>query len=131
MNRQRMYNGHMEKINLLGTKKTRAKKYKKIADEMGARMITLDDISNNFDKKKKGILDMMNETEMTLDELVVLGQYSKAIIDGDTRSAEFIRDTKGEKPSTQLDITDNSSGISKLSDEELRELIKELKEHNG
>lgn len=129
-NKQKAYNTKMENIELLGTKKAKHKKYKQIADEMGARLITLDDVANGLEGKKKGFLDMMDKTGMTMDELVVMQQYAKAIIDQDTKSAEFIRDTKGEKPSTVLDVKDNTSGISKLTDDELRDLIAELKEVN-
>ena len=82
--------------------------------------ITLEDIAH--DEKQKGFYDMMRENNMTLDEMVVLQQYSKAIIDRDTRSAEFIRDTAGEKPSTQIDLSTEDNGLSKMSLEELREL---------
>lgn len=131
MNKQRAYNKMMEKQNLVGTAKQRRKKYKKIIEEMGVRNITLDDITNRLDKKKPGIIDMMNETEMTFDELVVLQQYGNAILNGDTRSAEFLRDSVGEKPSTQLDVTStDESGLSKMSYEELVELRDLLKKQN-
>lgn len=123
----------MEKQNLLGTPKQRRKKYKEIVKEMGARQITLEDISkDDFNGKLPGFLDMMDETGMTMDEAAVLQQYSKAIIDRDTRAVEFLRDTVGEKPSQQLDINSNDeSGLSKMSYEELielRDLLKNKKE---
>lgn len=133
MNTQRAYNKRMEKQNLLGTPKQRRKKYREIVKEMGARQITLEDISkDDFNGKLPGFLDMMDETGMTMDEAAVLQQYSKAIIDRDTRAVEFLRDTVGEKPSQQLDINSNDeSGLSKMSyDEliELRDLLKNKKE---
>lgn len=133
MNTQRAYNKRMEKQNLLGTPKQRRKKYKEIVKEMGARQITLEDISkDDFNGKLPGFLDMMDETGMTMDEAAVLQQYSKAIIDRDTRAVEFLRDTVGEKPSQQLDINSNDeSGLSKMSYEELielRDLLKNKKE---
>lgn len=133
MNTQRAYNKRMEKQNLLGTPKQRRKKYREIVKEMGARQITLEDISkDDFNGKLPGFLDMMDETGMTMDEAAVLQQYSKAIIDRDTRAVEFLRDTVGEKPSQQLDINSNDeSGLSKMSYEELielRDLLKNKKE---
>lgn len=129
-----MYNKRMEKLNLVGSAKQRRKKYKDIVKELGAREITLADIAaDNFNGKTKGFLDMMDETGMTMDEAVVMQQYAKAIIDKDTKSAEFIRDTAGEKPSTQLDMTMDGGGLSKMSLEELlelRDLLKEQKEGN-
>ena len=129
MNTQRAYNKRMEKLNLLGTPKQRRKKYKDIVKELGARNITLKDIaSDDLNGKYLGFLDMMDETGMTMDEAAVLQQYSKAIIDRDTKAVEFLRDTVGEKPSTQLDIkSDDESGLSKMSLEELIELRDLLK----
>lgn len=120
MERQRTYNKQMEAHNLRGSSAVRRKKYATIVKEMGLRNITLEDIAH--DEKQKGFYDMMRENNMTLDEMVVLQQYSKAIIDRDTRSAEFIRDTAGEKPSTQIDLSTEDNGLSKMSLEELREL---------
>ena len=120
----------MEQLNLQGTKKQRRKKYAHIIKEMGVRNITLEDVANGLGDKEKGFLDMMNKTGMTMDETVVLQQYAKAIIHQDTRSAEFLRDTAGEKPSTQIDLTSDEGGLSKMSLEELKELkalLQELK----
>lgn len=133
MNTQRAYNKKMEKQNLLGTPKQRRKKYKEIVKEMGARQITMDDISkDDMNGKLPGFLDMMDKTGMTMDEAAILQQYSKAIIDRDTRAVEFLRDTVGEKPSQQLDINStDESGLSKMSYEELielRDLLKSKKE---
>ena len=133
MNIQRAYNKKMEKQNLLGTPKQRRKKYREIVKEMGARQITLDDISkDDMNGKLPGFLDMMDKTGMTMDEAAILQQYSKAIIDRDTRAVEFLRDTVGEKPSQQLDINStDESGLSKMSYEELielRDLLKNKKE---
>ena len=132
MNTQRAYNKRMEKLNLLGTPKQRRKKYKDIVKELGARNITLKDIaSDDLNGKYLGFLDMMDETGMTMDEAAVLQQYSKAIIDRDTKAVEFLRDTVGEKPSTQVDLnTNDESGLSKMSLEELIELRDLLKQQS-
>lgn len=128
MNTQRAYNKRMEQLNLNGNKKQRRKKYAHIIKEMGVRNITLEDVANGLGDKEKGFLDMMDKTGMTMDETVVLQQYAKAIIHQDTRSAEFLRDTAGEKPSTQLDVNDVSdNGLSKMTIEELEELRDLLK----
>lgn len=123
MRNQRAYNKQQETKNLIGTPKQRRKKYAQIVKEMGARGITMEDLSkNDLNGKQVGFLDMMKETGMTMDEAVVLQQYSKAIIDRDTKSAEFLRDTAGEKPSTQIDMSMEESGLSKMSLEDLLEL---------
>lgn len=133
MNSQRAYNKRMEQINLQGTKKARRKKYKAIIEEMGARGITLVDLANNLKGKDKGFLDMKKETGMTLDEAVVVQQYAKAIVDKDTRAAEFLRDSVGEKPSQQIDLNGEVSGLSSMPLEdllELRDLLKDIKKED-
>ena len=119
----------MEQLNLQGTKKQRRKKYAQIVKDMGERSITLEDIAGGLGDKEKGFLDMMDKNGMTMNEAVVLQQYAKAIINQDTRSAEFLRDTAGEKPSTQIDLTSDEGGLSKMSLEELKELKALLQEH--
>lgn len=131
INSQKAYNKRLEQINLQGTKKQRRKKYRQIAQEMGMRNITLQDVANGLGDKEKGFLDMMDKTGMTMDEAVMLQAYSKAIIDRDIRAAEFIRDTAGDKPSTQIEMTGENNGLSQMSLEELKELkaaIEALKE---
>ena len=117
--------GAMNKMN-----KAKRKKYKAIIDGMGECQITLEDISKG--QKLDGLAALLDEHGATLDEYVVLGQYSNAIYDRNTKSAEFLRDTAGEKPSTQVDLNSKTeSGIGALSLEELielRDLLKNKKE---
>lgn len=117
------YNTTRERIARNGTPTTVKKKMKQIAIELGARNITLQNIADqDFGGKSRGFIDMMEETEMTLDDVVILQQYAKAIINQDTKAAEFIRDTKGEKPATTVDMSvDNKSPIESMSDDELKE----------
>lgn len=122
MNTQRAYNKRMEQLNLNGSKKQRRKKYSQIVKDLGERNITMQDIAGGLGDKEKGFLDMMKKEGMTMNEAVVLQQYAKAIINQDTRSAEFLRDTAGEKPSTQIEMSGDESGLSKMSLEELKEL---------
>lgn len=128
----RSYNSLRESLNLKGTKKERRRKYKQIISELGIRNITMEDIAKGLGDKEPGFINMMHETDMTLDEAVVLQQYAKAIINQDTRAAEFLRDSVGEKPSQQLDINStDESGLSKMSYEELiefRDLLKSKKD---
>lgn len=133
MNKERAYNKQMESNSILGTKKQRRKKYREIIKELGSRDISYADIANGLGEKEKGFLDMVKSTPgMTMNDVVVLQQYAKAIIDKDTRAAEFLRDTAGEKPSTQIDMNNNSdNGLSQMSLEELIELRDLLKQHKG
>ena len=116
----------MEKNNRLGNKTTRRKKYKEIIKEMGVRNISLSNISNG--EKIPGMIDLMDKTGMTMDEYVVLGQYSKAILDRDTRASEFLRDSVGEKPTNVIDINNEDNGLSKMSLEELQAMRAELQQ---
>ena len=117
--------GAMNKMN-----KAKRKKYKAIIDGMGECQITLEDISKG--QKLDGLAALLDEHGATLDEYVILGQYSNAIYDKNTKSAEFLRDTAGEKPSTQVDLNSKTeTGIGSMSLEELielRDLLKNKKE---
>ena len=63
--------------------------------------------------------------------MVVLRQYAEAIVNGSTKAAEFLRDTAGEKPATNIDVTDErQSGIRQMSDDELKALIADLTKNN-
>lgn len=125
------YNSTRERIARQGTPTQVKRKMKQIAQELGARHITLQDIATqDFNGKSRGFIDMMDQTGMTMDDVVMLQAYSKAIIDRDIKAAEFIRDTKGEKPSTTVDMTvGDKSQIEQMSDEELAE-YKRLLEAN-
>ena len=127
----KQYNSQRERIARQGTPTQVKKKMKQIAQELGARHITLQDIATqDFNGKSRGFIDMMEETDMTLDDVVILQQYAKAIINQDTKAAEFIRDTKGEKPATTVDMSvDNKSPIETMTDKELAELKCLLKDN--
>lgn len=124
MSNRKVTNAAREKKAILGTKTQKRKKYRQLVKEMGQRNITLKDIA--LGEKEKGFLEMIKETELTMDEVMILQQYSKAIVDRDTKAAEFLRDTAGEKPSTQIDLSENDNGLSKMSLEELRAMKENL-----
>ena len=110
--------------------KSRRKTYKNIIKELGECQISLEDIAKG--NKNEGFLYLLDKNGATFDEMVVLQQYSKAIIDRDTKSAEFLRDSAGQKPSTQVDLNDGrNSGLASLSDDELREMLALLKKQNN
>lgn len=127
----KQYNSQRERIARQGTPTQVKRKMKQIAQELGARHITLQNIADkDFGGKSRGFIDMMEETEMTLDDVVILQQYAKAIINQDTKAAEFIRDTKGEKPATTVDMSvDNKSPIETMTDKELAEYKRLLKDN--
>ena len=59
---------------------------------------------------------------MTFDDVVILQQYARAITDGDTKAATFLRDTAEGSPKQQIDINGDKTGLSQLSYEELLSL---------
>ena len=68
-------------------------------------------------------LGMLEKGETcTMDEALILAQYGKALL-GNTRAAEFVRDTNGQKPKEKVEINDLSKEKSKLD-----ELLKQRKE---
>ena len=60
---------------------------------------------------------------MTLADLVLLQQYAKAIKEGDTKAATFLRDTAGMAPIKEVSMSVEQKGLQSLSDEELRTLL--------
>lgn len=122
----RKYNKLRESNALKATSKARRKKYKDIIKEMGECQITLKDISKG--EKLEGLAYLLDKNGATLDEYVVLQQYSNAIYDRSTKAAEFLRDSAGEKPSTTVDLNDGrTSGLAQMSLEELQEMRDLLK----
>lgn len=124
--KQRAYATRMEQMNLNG-KKALHKKWKNIASELSDREITLEDICNPDSPKQLGLLELAKSQKMSLGDLTILRQYSEAIVNGSTKAAEFIRDTMGEKPTTQLQIEERPSGLKEMSLDELIELRDLLK----
>lgn len=120
--KQRAYATRMENFNLNGNKKALHKKWKDIATELSDRQITLQDICDPDSPKQLGLLELAKTKSMSLGDLTMLRQYSEAIINGSTKAAEFVRDTLGEKPTTQLEIENKTSGLKEMSLEDLMEL---------
>ena len=60
----------------------------------------------------------------TMDEALMLAQYGKAL-SGNTKAAEFVRDTSGQKPTDKVELTDVAREQSKLD-----ELLKQRKQRN-
>lgn len=70
-------------------------------------------------------LGMLEKGEScTMDEALILAQYGKAL-SGNTKAAEFVRDTNGQKPQERVEINDLTKEKSKLD-----ELLKQRKEES-
>lgn len=84
-----------------GKSKRDKKKYQKLIDKFGSLKINYPEIK----LKLKSIFNEIDD-ELTADEAVVLRQYEKAILTGNTISASFIRNTRGEMPVIKKAQTD-------------------------
>ena len=98
--------------------------YRTIVRELSDRQIPLNLLSD--ESKAKGLAQMLEEDVCTLSELVILGQFAKAIDDSDTRAAEFLRDTAGYKPQTDVTVEHKTQGLASLTDAQLLTLLQAL-----
>lgn len=76
-------------------------------------------------------MELCKKNSVTLGELIVLRQAFKAIEEGDTKAAEFFRDTMGENPKQVVEV--QKSALSQMTDEEIQEqldFLNGLSEHN-
>lgn len=96
-----------------------------ITKVLGECGIPLDEV-DKLDAYGGDLVHLVNADYITLSDLVVLGQYARAIRDGDTKAATFLRDTAGYKPATDVTIEHRDSGIESLSDEQLESLLDKL-----
>lgn len=118
------HNSAMERLNLTETPGKRKRRYKNIIQDLGERMITLEELGEGT--KNIGVLDSVLSNGGSLDDYVILQQFAKAIIEGDTRAAEFLRDTSGQKPTTGVDLVTNGGGLAEMSTEDLMALKESL-----
>lgn len=74
--------------------------------EVRRRKRTLRELADIIGDKRIVLLNPDGQPEdVTYDEAIIRRQYQKSIMDGDTRSAEFIAKLKGEwKDTTQLEL---------------------------
>ena len=71
-------------------------------------------------------LGMLEQGEVcSMDEALVLAQYGKAL-SGNTRAAQFVRDTAGQKPKDEIEISDITREQSKLD-----EILKQRRQNNA
>lgn len=120
-----MTNQELEAKNAIGTKQQLKKRLRNIAIELGNSKIDLNMISEGT--KNKEFLDALDSANATYFDAMMMQQMAKAIVDADTKAAEFIRDTAGEKPSMQVDMNDTSKGLSQMSTEEIEQHLAKLK----
>lgn len=78
-------------------------------------------------EKPKLAAALAQKHNITMGEMILLRQAYKAIEDGDTRAAEFFRDTMGENPKQVVEV--QQSTLSQMTEEELEEALRLLQEH--
>ena len=76
-------------------------------------------------------MQLLENDDVTLAELVLLQQYAKAIKEGDTKAATFLRDTAGMAPIKEVSMSVEQKGLQSLSDEELRTLLNAIMDVQG
>lgn len=74
-------------------------------------------------------MELCKKNSVTLGELIVLRQAFKAIEDGDTKAAEFFRDTMGENPKQVVEV--QKSALSQMTDEEIEEQLNLINEYTS
>lgn len=71
-----------------------------------------------------GTMDDMDGKNMTVGQAIALAQLRKAMA-GDTKAAEFIRDTSGQKPSDRVELTapsrESAEAFGRLLDEAMQD----------
>jgi hypothetical protein len=72
-------------------------------------------------------MEICKKNNVTMGELIVLRQAFKAIEEGDTRAAEFFRDTMGENPKQVVEV--QKSALSQMTDEEIEEQLEFLRNY--
>lgn len=123
---QKIINTRRENLALFGNKAEQHKKWKNVVKELSDREISLGDIADENSPAQYTLRAIAQKNHLTLGELVVLRQYAEAI-HGSTKSAEFLRDTMGEKPTNDVNLTTSQSPLASLSDDDLRLILENLK----
>lgn len=67
---------------------------------------------------------MVKKNNVGLGEMILIRQAYKAIEDGDTRAAEFFRDTMGENPKQIVEV--QRSTVSQMTDEEIQNALDKI-----
>ena len=108
---------------------TRAKihrKWKNIAQELSDLNLDIKDLDPLTSSKPQLALELCKKNSVSIGELIILRQAFKAIEDGDTRAAEFFRDTMGENPKQVVEV--QKSALSQMTDEEIEEQLEFLRQ---
>lgn len=105
------------------------KKWKTIARELSDLNMSYSDLANMSNEKPALAYAIAKKNNITTGEMILLRQIYKAIEDGDTRAAEFLRDTMGENPKQIVEV--QKSTISQMTDEEIEQALEDIKNHTS
>ena len=119
----------LEIENSIPSKREVHKKWKTIARELSDLNMSYADLANMSNEKPALAYAIAQKNKVTTGEMILLRQIYKAIEDGDTRAAEFLRDTMGENPKQIVEV--QKSTISRMTDEEIEQALEDLKNQNS
>ena len=117
----------LEIENSIPSKRETHKKWKTIARELSDLNMSYSDLANMSNEKPALAYAIAKKNKVTTGEMILLRQIYKAIEDGDTRAAEFLRDTMGENPKQVVEV--QKSTISQMTDEEIEQALEDIKNH--
>lgn len=101
-------------------KKRREKKAMKETLETLLSMTLKEGASADIDKIQS--IATLNGKNITVQEAIMLKQLQKAI-KGDTKAAQFIRDTSGNKPIEGVEISGQVNPLAGMTTEDLKKMV--------
>lgn len=119
-------NKYLEEKNNTPTRAQIHRKWKNIAREISNLNLELKDLDIMTSDKPRLAAALCDKHNITVGDMILLRQAYKAIEDGDTRAAEFFRDTMGENPKQVVEV--QQSALSSMSEEELLQKLEELEQ---
>lgn len=99
-----------------GLASVEARRRKKSFKELISMISEMPILSDDLQKVAQQMGVNPNDQDITMGFLVNLAQFQKAIKEKDTRSAEYIRDTLGEKPSVKQTIDTDYEDLTGLGE---------------
>lgn len=123
-NSERTPEERTERAREMGIASGKARRQKKAMKDTLATLLAMplkDGVAEDLDEIKS--IASLNGKNITVQEAIMLAQVKKAV-KGDTKAAEFIRDSSGNKLKEGLEITGEvNNPLAGLTTEELKALI--------
>ena len=115
---------NLEDKNLTPTPYKTHRRWKSIAQELSDLNLSPKDLDFINSEKPGLALQLVKKNNVGLGEMILIRQAYKAIEDGDTRAAEFFRDTMGENPKQIVEV--QRSTVSQMTDEEIQNALDKI-----